>query len=478
MNKNFVYLENETVSRRLGRINKVSEKVFDSLKTKVLDWGEWDDAYDFLVDRNEEFAAGNINSTSVINLDINAVAFVDNSGQVISSYAYDFLTEEEDTSFVNLFKGKLNDPYFKNYFMTTDFQSGIVLFPGDRPPLYLVSKQVLRGDKTGPSSGYIFMGRFLDKDFVDYRFGDIALYSTMIERVDNFNIPPDFFEARNKLIMNEKFVISPGGPNNIYGYSLFEDYGDSPAFVFRVETDRILYQYEMNILLYISILLFAVMLIFVLTFLWMINKIFVSRLIKVFNKVEEYKKNPEADDINISITGKDELSKLSEEFNNLIKEISGSRNFYKNLLIRLPDIVVLAKAGRAIYVNDVFESSTGFSKEDILGKSVFDFVEKKYQDMAAENMKLRFSGVDVSPYVVQISTKGEPLDVRVNAKVIDYHGEKVDLIVLTDISDSVKAQRKIEEKINELERLNRIMINRELKMMDLKKKLESSENKE
>jgi PAS domain S-box-containing protein len=361
--------------------------------------------------------------------------------------------------------------------MKTDFKQGIVLLPGNRAPLYLVSKKILRSDRSGPSQGYIFMGRFLDKEFVDYHFGDVVLYSTILERVDNPNLTPDFFEARNKLIMDDTFVITPGGPKNIYGYSLFNDYNNNPAFVFRIETDRTLYQYEVNILLYISILLFAMILIFVVVFLWMINRIFVNRLLVVFNKVEEYKKNPEAENINITISGKDELSKLSDEFNNLIKEVSGSRDFYKNLLISLPDIVILAKAGRAIYVNDSFTTYTGFGKEDILGKDIVTFVDKDCQDLALKNMKLRYSGVNVLPYSMKIITKNEPLDVRVSGKIIDYHGDRVDLIVLTDVSLAVLAQRKIEEKVAELERLNRVMINREIKMMDLKKKISQSDEK-
>lgn len=476
LNKNFSYLEDDAVDRRLKRVESVANTYFNSLKSKAYDWGEWDEAYDFTVDQNQVFVESNLNDISLINLDVNAIAFVDNDGNVQGVAAYDFVTEKTDPDFLNLLKGELTDPYFKKYFMSNDYQQGIVLFSGDRPPFLMVSKQVLRSDKSGPALGHVFMGRFLDEAFVNYRFGDIALYSTMLERVDSAKLPNDFLEARNRLILNDSYVISPKNSQNIYGYSLFKDYSNNPAFVFRIETDRLLYQYEINILIYISVLLFAMILIFVLFFLWMINRVFVSRLIKMFNKVEEYKKNPDAEDIDISIPGKDELSALSDEFNNLVKELADSRNFYRNLLVRLPDIVILAKAGRAIYVNDAFEAATGFKKEDLMGKDVFSFVSPEYQDVVNQNMKMRFSGVDVEPYIIKIATSKKDLYARVNAKVINYQGDKVDLIVLTDVSATIESQKNVEEKVDELERLNRIMINRELKMMDLKKKIEESDN--
>lgn len=477
LSKNFVYLENDDVNRRLRRVESVSNVFFANLKSKVFDWGEWDNSYNFLAGNEPEFFEQNLNEVALNNLGLNAVVFVNNQGQVIGSYAYDFLSRQEDTEFINLFEAELKDLYFKDYFMSADYNQGVVMFPAGQPPLYLVSKQVFRSDRSGPSLGYLFMGRYLDNEFVDDRFGDVALYSTFVDRVDSPNLSVDFLEARDKLLMNEKLVIIPGGPKNIFGYSLFNDYSDAPAFIFRIETTRTLYQYENNILLYVSILLFVMILIFVLVFLWMIDRVFTSRLIKVFNKVEEYKNNPNNNDIDIAIPGKDELSKLSIEFNSLVKEISSSGNFYKNLLSRLPDIVVLIKDGRVVYANDAIESNTGFKKEEFVGKSVFDFIDKKYQSLVEQNMKLRYSGVDVLPYTIKMLTKNDLLDVRVDGKIIDYHGEKVTLAVLTNISETSKNQRKIEEKVSELERLNRVMINRELAMMELKKKIKESEEK-
>ncbi|PIT94604.1 hypothetical protein COT98_02580 [Candidatus Falkowbacteria bacterium CG10_big_fil_rev_8_21_14_0_10_39_9] len=473
LDKNFNYLENDFVNLRLKRVESASQIYFDALKSKASDWAEWDDSYDFVIDHNEDFVVNNFNDSSLVNLDVSAVIYADNSGNIIGSHAYNFIAEKTDPDFVSLFKSKLADPYFKNYFMSTDYQRGIVLLSGNRPPLYLVSKKILRSDGSGPSLGYIFMGRFLEQEFVNYRFGDLALYSISLKRVDDSALPNDFLAARNRLIMSEKTVIVPNGSNSIYGYSLYNDYSDSPAFVFRIETERTLYRYEINILIYISALLLAVILLFVLFFLWMISRVFIDRLVMMFNKVEEYKKNPSSN-VSISITGKDELSKLSEEFNELVHEVFDSGNFYKNLLVGLPDIVALVKAGRVIYINDAIEANTGFKKEEVLGKLMIDFVDKDYKELVMQNLKLRFSGVDVLPYNIKMITKNNPLDIRVSAKVIDYRGEKVDLIVLTNISEAFKSQKKLAEKVAELENLNRIMINRELKMMDLKKKMEAA----
>lgn len=477
LSNNFNYLEKDTVGIRLKRINSDSGMLFNSFKSKSFDWGEWTNSYDFLIGQNNSFLAENLNDTALKNLDLNAIIFVDKQGKIAGSYAYDSLAQKEDASFLGLFQEKMADLYFRDYFMSADYQQGIILFPGNRPPLYLVSKQVLRSDKSGPAAGYVFMGRFLDKNFVDYYFKDVALYSTIIERVDYSDLPADFFDARNKLIMKNEFVVVPAGPDNIYGYSLFNDYLNNPAFIFRIETDRTLFHYGNNLLLYISALMLVAFITFLFFFLWMINRLFLNRLLLLFNKIDKYKKNPSLNNIDILIPGKDELAKLSEDFNDLVAEISDSRNFYKNLLIGLPDIVALIKDGRVIYVNDAFELKTGFRKEDALGSNLIDFIDENDRALVLENMKSRLSGGVVLSYTIKILTKKEPLDVRVGAKIIDYQGAKVDLVVLTDISDSIKINTKLMEKAEELERLNKMMINRELKMVDLKRQIAKSKDK-
>jgi len=469
-------MENEAVDRRLKRAGSVSEIFFNSLKSRVSDWGEWDDSYNFLSNGNNAFIEENLNEVALTNLDVNAIVFTNTQGKIIGSYAYDFLEKKEYSNFNNLFQGQLNDPNFRSHFMTDGPEQGAILFSGGYSPFYLVSKPVLRSDKSGPSLGYIFMGRFLDQEFVNYLFGDVALYSIDFSRVDNPNLPPDLLEARNKLIVDEKFLIIPHDSQTIYGYSLFKDYNDDPAFVLRIKTDRSIHQSEINVLFYISLLLFVILLFFVLIFLWMINGIFIGRLAKIFEKVEEYKKYPESD-VSIVIAGNDELSGLSEEFNSLVKEISSTRNFYKNLLASLPDMVVIVRAGLIVYVNNSFETITGFSEGEAVGQDFLNFVEKDYQELKKQNMKLRSSGVNVLPYFIKMITKKGPLDVRVDSRFFDYQGGQVDLIVLTDVSDSVKSRKKIEEKVDELERLNHVMINRELQMMELKKKIKELEEK-
>ncbi|BBO82901.1 hypothetical protein DSCO28_34670 [Desulfosarcina ovata subsp. sediminis] len=62
-------------------------------------------------------------------------------------------------------------------------------------------------------------------------------------------------------------------------------------------------------------------------------------------------------------------------------------------------------------------------------------------------------------------------DVLVNYIRINYNGEKSILAWLLDITDRKSAEREIEEKFDELARFRRLAVGRELKMIDLKKEI-------
>ena len=98
------------------------------------------------------------------------------------------------------------------------------------------------------------------------------------------------------------------------------------SFIFRIETDQVIYQYDVNILLYISISLFIVVL------------ILVGRLMKAFAKAQQ---------------SLQDLQKFKLAVDNASDCIS-----------------ITDKDGIILYVNGGMEKITGFKPEEVLGKKI------------------------------------------------------------------------------------------------------------
>jgi CheY-like chemotaxis protein len=77
----FTELERVSVSRDADRARRGLEAELDNLNVLVSDWGEWDDAYAFIVDANPQFVRSNLSVETFGLLRASIFVFVDTSGK-------------------------------------------------------------------------------------------------------------------------------------------------------------------------------------------------------------------------------------------------------------------------------------------------------------------------------------------------------------------------------------------------------------
>jgi PAS domain S-box-containing protein len=134
--------------------------------------------------------------------------------------------------------------------------------------------------------------------------------------------------------------------------------------------------------------------------------------------------------------------------------------------------------GKFIDANDAFLHFIGYKREEVLGKTAVDL--NLWTDLARRT-EVRRQMIE-NGKAMEIKTQwhkksGELADVVVDAVVIDIGGEKHYLGLIKDITNSKKTELEVEKKVKELENLNRFMVGRELKMVELKNKISELENK-
>jgi PAS domain S-box-containing protein len=133
-----------------------------------------------------------------------------------------------------------------------------------------------------------------------------------------------------------------------------------------------------------------------------------------------------------------------------------SEEKYRNLVETANEGILVIDAGHRItYINEKMAEMLGYSRKDIIGKSVRDFTDEAGKAVFETNMKKRQQGINEIHEFRFISKDGLPLWTLVNSKsLFDKDGKFVgSMSMLTDITKRKEAETKLKETLDNLENL-------------------------
>jgi len=165
--------------------------------------------------------------------------------------------------------------------------------------------------------------------------------------------------------------------------------------------------------------------------------------------------------------------KLAEE------KLKKSENKYSTLVEKASDGIVVVQDFLIKFANSKMLELTGHTTKEIQDKPFLSFIAPDYIDLIENNYKKRLAGKRVEPnYKVKIVKKnGQQLSVEVRGSMIDYEGKLADMVFLTDITEREKAEEEEKKRVVQIEKINRLAIGRELKMIELKKEIKELKEK-
>jgi len=158
----------------------------------------------------------------------------------------------------------------------------------------------------------------------------------------------------------------------------------------------------------------------------------------------------------------------------LAQALQESEQLYRNLLEVAPVGIAVHSEGKIVFANpaalrligaDSMEQVKGMPITKIIHPDILPQTMQRIKRMLAEGEK-SVSGEDIF-----VSLDGSSVEVEVMATPLTYHGRPAVQVIFTDITERKKNARALREKMNELERFNRLTVGRELKMIELKKEI-------
>lgn len=148
---------------------------------------------------------------------------------------------------------------------------------------------------------------------------------------------------------------------------------------------------------------------------------------------------------------------------------------YLTSVINLVDDAVFVKDDkhRFIFVNDALCNMLGIKRENIIGKTLGESLPKDQMEhfLKVDKMVLN-SGQESSIEEKLTGSKGKILTIITKkTRYIDERGNRFLLGVIHDITSENVATIMMSDKVDELEKMNSLMVGRELQMVALKKEI-------
>lgn len=134
------------------------------------------------------------------------------------------------------------------------------------------------------------------------------------------------------------------------------------------------------------------------------------------------------------------------EFKNTEKALRESEAIYQLLEAQLPDFVIIHEGETIVFVNAEGAHLMGKTQEQIIGTSVLSYAAPAYHELIKKNTRLRYQGVAVEPYEIEIiAPSGEHRWVVVRSTRIPNRESPATLTVLTDITERKRAEEALLE---------------------------------
>jgi len=151
---------------------------------------------------------------------------------------------------------------------------------------------------------------------------------------------------------------------------------------------------------------------------------------------------------------------------------------YRRIFEVAPEPIVLLGAtdGRMLDINDRAVALSGFPRSALLGRSILEWphLSEQGKQIVTANLRRRMQGETVPPYELEFTTPdGHRLVGFVFAvPLTDRDGKQIgDLVLISDITARKEAEERLQKTLRDVERHNRLMVGREVRVVELKKEI-------
>ncbi len=373
--RTYTNFEREIASEDVLRAADALQSRVTDLETKIGDWAQWDDTYQYVKERNEEYISSNLNKESFAILKVEMVAITDEAGDIIFSKRVEDGAELQFPESLRdqiITRTDLHDPSVEKVVSgIVDISEGVAIF---------ASRPITTSDGSAQSVGRIFFAYLID-DQVQEALALLTHLDLQLERYDEAS--DDSIAKRNASALEDGKVFIPEtnvSEEHLVGTILMsEALSGNPALIVTVTMPReILAQGQSSIRIFgytmavSSIVIIAIVLI-------IFEVIVLRKLSHLESDVTKLRGDRGQSSFVGLPAGRDEFRSLAEEMNRSLEslyqtesELEAQRNELQKFQLAAEKsfnhLIITDENGVVMYANPAAEKNTGYSRPEMIGQ--------------------------------------------------------------------------------------------------------------
>ncbi len=375
MNSHIEY-ERFVITESVHRVNEVIGEELDHMSNTNVDWGSWEETKQFVLGNNPDYVSENMMDSTLTNLGLNMMVFVDSRGKIVYAKAVDLGTGTQSDLppefgvFLNV-----SGPIISVSREDSLMKGLVLLFEG---PMFITARPILDSNGEGPSAGTLILGRWLDEDMI----GNLAKVSRTEVAVKTWSGSE---APKGNMItapgVPKKISIQELSQETIRGSLSLANIHGTGGIVLEVDMPRTIYNKGKQTIAYFTVALAMISFLFIVAVGFLLE-LFVIRRVGVLHRAVGKVAKSSKQDVRISLPGNDEVAGLAGSINGMLEELYHSEKVLGLVVgaTQLP-MIALNRHGVVRVWNEQAEDIFGWTEEEAVGRDDLIVDKKSRQDL-------------------------------------------------------------------------------------------------
>jgi PAS domain S-box-containing protein len=435
----FSHVENTSARQNLDRVSAAIHAQQADLERVAVDWGVWDETYQFVQDRSPQFIQTNLVPLSLKPINVDLMLFYDSNRRLVYSFEYDWTTDKSHPAPQELTDQIAVHPEALVRSPSAQPQSGLLMVNGQ--VLIVALHPITDSRGQADPRGVLVVGRYLDGGLR----ADIAELTQLKFDLLPISAARDAAGYRDALPLlgaAEPVVFIPRDDSLLVGYRALNDVFGAPTFVLGVSMvrgDNLESQLALRSLL-ASLAIIGVA--FIAITILLSDRLVISRMVDLSHKVSAIGRKGDLGG-RLPDSGSDEIGELGDSINHMLDELAQAQaheaeneDRYRLMIRQAREGFALidTTSGEILDANDAFCGLTGVPRALVEDSSLATFSPPS-AELFANLERVTRAGEGARFETEYTRPDGSVVDVEISSDRLAFRERAVFYIILRDISE-------------------------------------------